>query len=327
MAALLVTAAGGTGAAVLAAGSAAADPPASDWAKVRMCESSGNYAINTGNGYYGAYQFNQATWTSVGGQGRPDQASPREQDYRALYLYRMRGWQPWTCGAGLREDGDARSGRVPTYAESAYMGGAGTVPVVTPPVVTPPVVTPPVVTPPVVVPPPPAPVPGGGGVPSDPGTFAAWPVAIFFPGQCDPAAVPFQRRMATFGYATVPDGCITGETSRAILDEQRANTLPVTGVLGPLTWVAAWYGVDPDTSPGDPNAWPGALYLPGQCDPAIGRWQRSLASYGRAVDTGGCLTPQTLGVLDEVQRANGLPALPLLGPLSWMAAFAPDAQH
>ncbi|MGZ4520905.1 MAG: transglycosylase family protein, partial [Mycobacteriaceae bacterium] len=40
--------------------SAAADPSANDWARVRMCESSNNYAINTGNGYYGAYQFNLA---------------------------------------------------------------------------------------------------------------------------------------------------------------------------------------------------------------------------------------------------------------------------
>jgi len=103
---------------------ASADPSAAQWAQLRQCESSGNYAINTGNGYYGAYQFNQATWSSVGGSGRPDQASPAEQDYRALYLYRMRGWQPWTCAQGFTSDSDARSGRVPTYAEAAYIGGA-----------------------------------------------------------------------------------------------------------------------------------------------------------------------------------------------------------
>jgi hypothetical protein len=104
---------------------ASADPLASQWAQLRQCESSGNYAINTGNGYYGAYQFNQATWSSVGGSGRPDQASPAEQDYRALYLYRMRGWQPWTCAQGFASDSDAGSGRVPTYAEAAYIGGGG----------------------------------------------------------------------------------------------------------------------------------------------------------------------------------------------------------
>ncbi|MER6800218.1 transglycosylase family protein, partial [Amycolatopsis mediterranei] len=104
---------------------ASADPASSTWAKLRMCESSGRYATNTGNGYYGAYQFDLPTWRSVGGQGRPDQATPAEQDYRALYLYRMRGWQPWQCAGmlNLPADADARSKRVPTYTESAYIGG------------------------------------------------------------------------------------------------------------------------------------------------------------------------------------------------------------
>src|SRR5438067_700704 len=77
---------------IASATTASADPDATAWAELRMCESSGRYAVHTGNGYYGAYQFDLATWQSVGGQGRPDQASNREQDYRALYLYRMRGW-------------------------------------------------------------------------------------------------------------------------------------------------------------------------------------------------------------------------------------------
>ena len=39
-----------------------------------MCESGGNYAINTGNGYYGAYQFDPAPgtrWATAGCQTRP----------------------------------------------------------------------------------------------------------------------------------------------------------------------------------------------------------------------------------------------------------------
>jgi hypothetical protein len=104
---------------------AAADPPAGDWARLRTCESGGRYDIVSANGrHFGAYQFDLPTWRSVGGTGQPHRASPAEQDFRALYLYRMRGWQPWTCARdlGLREDADARSGRVPTRAESAYMG-------------------------------------------------------------------------------------------------------------------------------------------------------------------------------------------------------------
>ena len=106
------------------AATATADPSPGTWAKLRTCESSGDYTVVSANGhYYGAYQFNLDTWTSVGGTGTPNQATPTEQDYRALYLYRMRGWQPWTCAAtlGLQPDADAASKRVPTYADSAKM--------------------------------------------------------------------------------------------------------------------------------------------------------------------------------------------------------------
>lgn len=94
---------------------AGADPNPSTWAALRRCESGGNYAAVAPNGHYGAYQFDLSTWTSVGGTGQPDRASPTEQDYRALYLYRMRGWQPWTCARslGLRPDTDAGSKRIP----------------------------------------------------------------------------------------------------------------------------------------------------------------------------------------------------------------------
>jgi LysM repeat protein len=68
-------------------------------AHIRAGESGGNYATNTGNGYYGAYQFNQSTWRSVGGTGLPSDASPAEQDMRAQMLYNQRGCSPWpqTC--------------------------------------------------------------------------------------------------------------------------------------------------------------------------------------------------------------------------------------
>jgi hypothetical protein len=108
----------------LAVGQAAQADPASDaWHRLRVCESGENYSTNTGNGYYGAYQFSLGTWRGVGGTGYPNQASRAEQNYRALYLYRMRGWQPWTCASrlGLVEDRDAGSRRVPTYQDSAYM--------------------------------------------------------------------------------------------------------------------------------------------------------------------------------------------------------------
>ena len=109
------------------AGLATADPRGSDWARLRQCESSGRYDVVSASGrYHGAYQFDLSTWRSVGGTGLPHRATPAEQDFRALYLYRMRGWQPWTCARtlGLRADGDARSGRAPTRAEAARVGPA-----------------------------------------------------------------------------------------------------------------------------------------------------------------------------------------------------------
>lgn len=93
-----------------------ADPSSTQWLALRTCESSDNYSVVSANGrYYGAYQFNLSTWRSVGGYGLPTQASHAEQDYRALYLYRMRGWQPWTCATklALPPDADAASRVIP----------------------------------------------------------------------------------------------------------------------------------------------------------------------------------------------------------------------
>ena len=69
-------------------------------ARIRQCESRGNYSIVSRSGRYrGAYQFDFATWRGVGGSGDPAAASPAEQDYRALLLLRMRGTRPWpVCG-------------------------------------------------------------------------------------------------------------------------------------------------------------------------------------------------------------------------------------
>lgn len=69
-------------------------------ARIRRCESRGNYSILSASGRYrGAYQFDFTTWRGVGGSGDPAAASPPEQDYRALLLLRLRGTRPWPiCG-------------------------------------------------------------------------------------------------------------------------------------------------------------------------------------------------------------------------------------
>jgi hypothetical protein len=54
-------------------------------AAIRQCESGGNYSTNTGNGFGGAYQFDQSTWNAAGGSGSPASASPAEQDRVAAH--------------------------------------------------------------------------------------------------------------------------------------------------------------------------------------------------------------------------------------------------
>jgi hypothetical protein len=72
------------------------------WLQLRRCESSDNYTENTGNGYYGAYQFSQSTWSALGYPGRPDQESPAMQDDAAMKLQAQSGWGQWpACAAAL----------------------------------------------------------------------------------------------------------------------------------------------------------------------------------------------------------------------------------
>jgi uncharacterized protein YabE (DUF348 family) len=49
------------------------------WDQLAQCESGGNWAINTGNGYYGGLQFNLDTWQAYGGTGYPHENSREEQ--------------------------------------------------------------------------------------------------------------------------------------------------------------------------------------------------------------------------------------------------------
>jgi uncharacterized protein YabE (DUF348 family) len=73
-----------------------------NWSALAQCESGGNPSTNTGNGFYGLYQFDAQTWRSVGGSGLPHQNSAGEQTYRAQLLYKDRGASPWpSCGPRL----------------------------------------------------------------------------------------------------------------------------------------------------------------------------------------------------------------------------------
>jgi resuscitation-promoting factor RpfA len=82
---------------VLAAAPASADV----FSNIRACESGGNYSTNTGNGYYGAYQFTQGTWNSLGYSGLPSSASSATQDAAAAQLAARSGFGQWpVCGSG-----------------------------------------------------------------------------------------------------------------------------------------------------------------------------------------------------------------------------------
>ncbi|WP_308279669.1 transglycosylase family protein [Phycicoccus mangrovi] len=70
------------------------------WDRIAQCESSGNWSINTGNGYYGGLQFDIPSWLANGGDdfaSRPDLASRAEQITVANRYYAKAGLSPWGC--------------------------------------------------------------------------------------------------------------------------------------------------------------------------------------------------------------------------------------
>lgn len=112
----LTVTAGGAGLAIplVVAGTAdAAD--ASTWNKVAACESSGNWSINTGNGYYGGLQFTQATWQAYGGTRYAPRADLATRDRQIVVAERVLdgqgpgAWPVCSVRAGLNR-GDADPG-------------------------------------------------------------------------------------------------------------------------------------------------------------------------------------------------------------------------
>lgn len=69
------------------------------WSGVAGCESGGNWAINTGNGYYGGLQFNLGTWQAYGGAGMPHQQPAWYQASIADKIRVQSGLHHWPhCG-------------------------------------------------------------------------------------------------------------------------------------------------------------------------------------------------------------------------------------
>ncbi|GAB3194468.1 hypothetical protein GCM10027261_12490 [Geodermatophilus arenarius] len=88
-----------------------------DWTGVAQCESSGNWSINTGNGYYGGLQFSQSTWAAFGGTDlapRADLATPAEQVQIAEAVLAGQGVGAWpTCGKYLTDGTTAAAAEAP----------------------------------------------------------------------------------------------------------------------------------------------------------------------------------------------------------------------
>jgi Transglycosylase-like domain len=84
--------------------SAAGEPPPAGgvWLELRDCESGDNYQEDTGNGFYGAYQFAASTWSGLGLPGLASDAPYWLQDEAAQRLQAEDGWSPWpACSATL----------------------------------------------------------------------------------------------------------------------------------------------------------------------------------------------------------------------------------
>src|SRR5664280_1315541 len=105
---------------------------ASTWDSVAQCESSGNWSINTGNGYYGGLQFSQSTWAASGGlqyAARADLATKAQQIAIAENTLAGQGWGAWTCAAIVGASGSASTGTPASATTSApATGGASTSP-------------------------------------------------------------------------------------------------------------------------------------------------------------------------------------------------------
>jgi hypothetical protein len=91
----------------LVTATSASAAPASTWDRVAQCESSGNWAVNSGNGFYGGLQFTSSTWAAFGGHAyaaNAHQASKAQQIAVAEKVLAAQGpgaWPVCSVKAGL----------------------------------------------------------------------------------------------------------------------------------------------------------------------------------------------------------------------------------
>jgi hypothetical protein len=86
------------GAGLAAAGTAKAQSPSNVWDRVASCESTSNWHINSGNGFYGGLQFTKSTWLAFGGgkfAASAQYATRDQQIYVAQATLRTQGPGAW----------------------------------------------------------------------------------------------------------------------------------------------------------------------------------------------------------------------------------------
>lgn len=205
----VLTAATGVTAAGAAAVMTAAPASADTFSNIRQCESGGNYSTNTGNGFYGAYQFTQQTWSGLGYAGRPDQASPATQDAAARALAARSGFGQWpVCGAGAGSYSGSYSAPQQTTYYSAPQRTTYTAP----------------------------------AAPVIPAAVGAWPDTMFTTAlshQKRADVLNWQKKMRKLGFKIKTDGVYGQQSQDAARFYQATHHLQQDGVVGPQTWLAS----------------------------------------------------------------------------------------
>ncbi len=100
------------------------------WDRVAACESSGNWSINTGNGFYGGVQFTSQTWAGFGGHryaSQANRASKAQQIAIARKVLKVQGpgaWPVCSVKAGLTR---ANGGAVGAISRTTYAASRSSV--------------------------------------------------------------------------------------------------------------------------------------------------------------------------------------------------------
>jgi hypothetical protein len=180
----------------------------STWAELRQCESGGNYSTNTGNGYYGAYQFSAGTWQSLGYSGLPSAAAPAVQDEAAQRLAQRSGFGQWpVCGRGMGPDQLAPGASSAGASQASRSAPRSPSPLVVQPASS---------------------------------TTAHLPFTTSLARQYRADVQSWQAQMKKIGYSLAVDGHYGRRSADAARALQRDRGLAVDGVVGPKTWAATF---------------------------------------------------------------------------------------